>query len=150
MACRFISIMFAKGEFKKIRSYMDSMEHQREMLIAHSRDVIRLSKQRIYALHRDDFKQGEALVKAITAAKNQLDKVYSTSADTDMGGVAYQEFAEALCYHGFLVKNKLPGAGTLKIPIENYLGGLSDLTGELTRKAVLDATKKNFKRVVII
>ena len=142
--------MFTKGEFQKIRKHMHAQEERREQLIRHSRDVIQLSKQLIYALHRDDSKKAGALLKTITAAKKQLDKHSGTRLDTDMDRVAFQEYVEAACYYGFLADGKLPTVRALGVLPEDYLAGLSDLTGELTRKAVMVAIEKKFDQVATI
>ena len=58
---------------------------------------------------------------------------------------ACQEYAEAIFYYDYVKDEKIPTPKELKINHEDYLMGLCDLTGELTRRAVRLATKKKSK-----
>ena len=49
-------------EFKEIAKHLEQFEEKREQQIAKSREVIKLSKQIIYAVHRNDVKDAEAHV----------------------------------------------------------------------------------------
>ena len=46
-----------------------------------------------------------------------------------------QEYVEAVCFYEVIKSNKLPTQAELKVSAPDYLAGLSDLTGELMRKA---------------
>ena len=61
-----------------------------------------------------------------------------------------QEYCEAACFYGFIKNKKIPTSHELKLDPFNYLSGLSDLTGELGRKAVIEATAKKTKEVETI
>ncbi|MEW6063122.1 MAG: hypothetical protein AB1571_02010 [Nanoarchaeota archaeon] len=130
--------------FDKIRKELKNFEKDRETLINNSRSIIQLSKRIIYAIHKGEVGKIASLIGEI---KNKIKKIPKKSYDTDMGKVALQEYAEAVCYYEFVKYNRIPSAQELKIDIEPYLLGLFDLTGELVRKAVNDVIKKKFKDV---
>lgn len=96
--------MLNKQEFAKIRTELEKEESLREEIIRLSRDIIQISKRVIYSIHRDNLKQASSYVKDIEKKKKQLDKI-NKPVDANINKTAYQEYAEALCYYGF-VKNK--------------------------------------------
>lgn len=140
--------MLDKKEFVKIRKEIADFDIKRESLIQQSREVINISKKIIYALHRNDIKSASEYARDIEKKKKSLS--VDVWLDTNMNQVAIQEYVEALCYYHFIKNNKIPTRASLKVDTESFLLGLCDLTGELTRKAVNDVIKKNFKRAVEI
>jgi predicted translin family RNA/ssDNA-binding protein len=139
--------MLDKREFGKIRKEMADSDIKRESAIQKSREIINISKKIIYALHRNDIKSAFLHVKEIEKKKKALGSV---QLDTNINQTALQEYAEALCYYHFIKNKKIPTRASLKIDNESYLMGLCDLTGELVRKAVNEAIKKNFRKAMEI
>jgi len=133
--------MLDKREFLKIGKDLRIFEEKREQVIILSREIIQLSKQIIYALHRDDINKASKIVKDIKSKVTKLPKEYF---DAGIQNVALQEYVEAVCFYEFLRNNKIPTRTLLKVDTENYLMGLCDLTGELMRKAVKAVIKKKF------
>ena len=64
--------------------------------------------------------------------------------------VAEQEFVEALCFYEFVKNKSLPTVSDLGVTSENYLLGLCDLSGELTRKAINASIKENYNETLAI
>lgn len=139
--------MIDKKEFSEIRKELESNDTKREQLIRDSRDIIRISKRIIYAILRDDFSKAEKLAKTI---KSKVGKLPSDDYGTGAKRVALQEYAEAITLLGFAKSGKIPSRKALGIDSENYLAGLSDLTGELVRMAVNKAIKKDYDAVLRI
>ena len=142
--------MINKKDFEKLIAEVASYDAQRELLIKKSRDVLKLSKQLIYSLHRNNIKEAENIAKRLQKEKNDLDKLTLDHKGMDFEGSyseALQEFAEALCYYEYIKNKKIPSNNELRVDAGAYLGGISDLTGELTRKAVLMVIAKDFKKV---
>ena len=136
--------MINKQDFKKIRENLARYDNKREELIKKARDVLKLSKQVIYSIHRKDMKEAAKLVSGVKKAKNELDKIASCDNKLFYEGSysqAMQEYVEALTYYGFIKNKKIPNWGSLKVSEEDYLKGICDLTGELSRKAVMIAHK---------
>lgn len=139
--------MLDKKEFVKIQEDLQNFEINREEVIQKSRDTIKLSKLIIYSLHRDDIKQASLIIKDI---KEKIKSLSLICYDTNINQTALQEYAEAICYFEFIKNKKIPIPKEIGIDSINYLCGLSDLTGELMRKAVNEAINNNFLQVIEI
>lgn len=125
--------MINKLEFDSIRKVIEKEEEEREKIITESREIIKLSKQIIYSLHREEIKEAEKLVQKIKKLASDLNRAHR---DTGMNKVALQEYVEAMCVYDFFKNGKLPSIDSLKVDAESYLLGLADFTGELVRIAV--------------
>lgn len=139
--------MLDKMDFLKIKSQIEKFDEERENLIKKSRDVIKLSKQIIFAVHRDDLENAEKNVKAITEEVKKLEQYTKKQIQLAFSGsykVALQEYVEALCYFNFVKNRKIPNSSELGVDAESYLMGLCDLTGELVRKAIDYAIKEKY------
>jgi len=137
--------MINKADFKKIKEKLDKYDKKREEVIKKSRDVLKASKQLIYSIHRGNMAEAKKMVVSVKKDKKDLDRIASSIDRLFYEGSyrqAMQEYAEALCYYGFIVEKKVPSINSLKISSEDYLMGISDLTGEVTRRAVTIANKK--------
>jgi predicted translin family RNA/ssDNA-binding protein len=145
--------MINKKDMEKSRKKVLDYDSEREKLIKKSRDVLKLSKQIIYAVHRDELKDASELIKKIENEKQKLEEISKHSRALIFEGsykVAMQEYAEALLYYGFIKEGRLLEREELKIRVEHYLLGLCDLPGELVRKAVFLAGKKDIDSVIKI
>lgn len=129
-------------EFEEIKKELSLFEEKREKAIATSRDIINLSKQIIYAIHRGDMKRADDLLPEIKAKVASLPE---GNTDTDMPYVARQEYVEAATYLGFIKSGCLATRKDLDVKWPEYLAGLCDLTGELVRKAVKDVIEKRYE-----
>lgn len=134
-----------KDQFKAIRDEMNEFEDKREKTIQNSRDVIKLSKQIIYSAQREDFKEINSLIKEINTKVKLLEK--NQKYDTEISSVAFQEYVEAIVFYEFVKNDKVPTYKELDVNVEEYLMGLCDLTGELSRKAVLLAIKGKVEEI---
>jgi predicted translin family RNA/ssDNA-binding protein len=144
--------MINKKDFNDIRDKLTKYDKDREALIKQARDVLKLSKQLIYSVHRKNIKEAEELVSKVKNEKSKLDKIASMGKRLIYEGSysdACQEYVEALCYYGFIKNKKIPTSTDLKVNEGDYLMGICDFTGELTRKAVTIAHKDD-KEVIKI
>jgi translin len=133
--------------FTKLQNEIKVYDAKREDLIKQSRVVLKLSKQIIYAVHRDELKQAAAMIKQINEDKKILDKISKHSNKMESEGsykVAIQEYVEAVLYYEFVKNGKLVD---LNVAPEHYVLGLADLPGELVRKAVFLAGKGEVDKV---
>jgi len=136
--------------FARLRKEIQDYDSERENLIKKSRDVLKLSKQIIYSVHRDDIAEAEKLVKQIESEKKKLDEIARHSKKMSCEGsykVAIQEYAEAVLYLNFIKTGKLIELNT---DTEHFILGLTDLPGELVRKAVFLAGKGEVEKVIKI
>ncbi|MBW2967518.1 hypothetical protein KY362_03455 [Candidatus Woesearchaeota archaeon] len=130
--------MLDKKDLDSIRKSIDLYDKQRDVQIKASREVVKLSKQVIYAVHRDDMKSAS---KSLTEMKNGFAALKAAAKHPKLmtsGSykVAVQEFVEALSFFELSNGRHVPPNTKLKLDPEYYLMGLIDLTGELVRKAI--------------
>lgn len=133
--------------FNKIQKEIKKYDTEREKLIKKSRDVLKLSKQIIYAVHRDELANASKLVKKIKEEKKKLDRIAKHSHKMNYEGsfkIAVQEYVEAVLYYEFVKNGKLVD---MNVSAEHFVLGLADLPGELVRKAVFLAGKGKVKEV---
>ncbi len=139
--------MLDKSRFKEMLKSFNEADSQRELLIKKSRDVLKLSKQLIYSLHRQDSASAKSISSEITKSFGELCRIAEKSPELKYSGsfkISAQEYVEAMCYYGFVTAGKIPSDKDLGVDYGFYLLGLCDLTGELVRKAINDAIKGNF------
>jgi len=143
--------MLDQKSFKEIEAYMKEEDAQREIIIATSRIILKNSKSAIYSLHRKELDQAKKLLdeskKLIITLKKVVDKHPTLKGSMDN---ALEEYCEACCFYGFIKDKKLPTYKKLDLDPYIYLAGLSDLTGELGRRSVLEAIAKNKNEVKAI
>jgi len=138
------------ANFEKIRQDIQAYDTKREELIKKSRDVLKLSKRLIYAVHRDEMEDAAKLQQDIEREKQALVEI--TKHDTKLlyeGSykVAIQEYVEAMLYFFFVKDGELIDLDVTSI---HYILGLADLPGELNRRAVYLAGKGKVDEVVKI
>ncbi len=136
--------MLNTKEFQEMKKDILDFDTHRELLIKKSRDVLKLSKQIIYAVHRSDMKAAEKLVKTIQKELTNLNQYIKKKPKMYHEGsyrVAIQEYVEALLFYGYVQENKIYTKKELGVDTDYYLLGLTDISGELVRKAILDATQ---------
>ncbi|MEA2037747.1 MAG: hypothetical protein U9O94_09635 [Nanoarchaeota archaeon] len=141
--------MIDKTNFNKVKKEMQNYDKQRELVVRKSRDIIRLSKELIYSIHRNDMRNAQRLKKDIDKELERLNKLAKNRKLQSEGSVkvAIMEYIEAIAYLKFVKNKKIPTFNKNYIDIDYYLMGLCDLTGELTRRAVNSAIKEDYKGV---
>ncbi|MBD3249874.1 hypothetical protein GF336_07545 [Candidatus Woesearchaeota archaeon] len=145
--------MLDKKDFNEMKKEFDEYDDVREKVIKKSRDILKLSKQIIYSVHRDEIDECEKLINTIRKEKKQVEKLIDGNSKLENQGayrVAIGEYVEALLYYHFIKDGRIVKHDDLDVNTEHYLFGLIDLTGELGRKAVQLAGKDSFDEVVKI
>lgn len=120
----------SEADFEAIRGEMTREDEQRENLIKRSREVLKLAKNSIYALHRNDVgKATEMVAAAKEMAKRDLIPLAAGSPQLRHGALsgALEELAEACIFSTFLAEGRIPTAGELDWATkEEYLGGIME------------------------
>ena len=122
-------------------------DKSREELIKKSRDVLKMSKLIIYAVHKEEINKADKLRKDIQKEKQALDKITKKAKGLEFEGsykAAVSEYVEAILYLDFTKTGKLT---KINCNPTHYLLGLADLPGELVRRAVFQASKGNSQEV---
>ncbi len=133
--------------FKQLQKSIKEYDAERENLIKQSRVVLKLSKQLIYSVHRDNLSQATTLLKKIKTEKKNLDSIASKKKKLEFEGsykIAIQEYVEAILYYNFVKNGKLV---TTNVHPIHFVLGLADLPGELVRRAVFLAGKGETTKV---
>lgn len=139
-----------KKFFKKILADYQKYNEMREIVIRNSRQVLKLSKQAIFNLHRDEIKQASEDLNQAEKILIDLSKLFTKEKKLNYEGSykeGVEEYIEAQLFYGFVVNNKVEVKSTLKFSFDDYLGGISDLTGEMLRKAIQLATKGEYQKL---
>ena len=142
--------MINKKDFTDIRKQMEAFEAKREELINKSRIIQKSSKLAIYSVHRGDMKDAEKLLNEVEKDISYIKHSISTMPKLDFLGsytASIQEYCEAKCYYCYVTEKRIPSWKELSVDVEDYLSGLSDLTGELTRRAVVCVINNNNREV---
>ena len=139
-----------KADLQRIKKNMKDFDEKREVIIRISRDILKISKQAIYSVHRGDLKKAGQLVKEAEKNIANVRKAIKKTPELSKVGAfsaAMQEYVEAVCYLGYVKDSKIPSAKKLNAGDEDYLLGLCDLTGELGRRAVISVVNNDFSEI---
>lgn len=131
---------------KKYTAYVDG----RNDIIVQSRDILKLSKQAIFACHRNELDVADKSLKEAFVIMSYLLKKIAKNQDLSGEGsflAALEEYAEARLFFVYLTTEKVGALQEVELPYDTYIGALSDFTGELTRKAVWYATRRDVVNV---
>jgi predicted translin family RNA/ssDNA-binding protein len=142
--------MIEGRDFQNIRSQMVRFDREREIIIKSSRDLLKSAKQSIYLVHRNELSEADKTLRQVEALNAKIRKSISKNPKLDMIGAysaAMQEYVEGRCYLAFVKTGKLLSSANLGVDTEDYLLGLCDLTGELSRRAVACVIRKEFAEV---
>src|SRR4030042_307978 len=142
--------MLDKKFFAKLKKEYDSYDVNRRIIIRHSNDILKLAKMAIFALHRDNMAEAEKCFQEADKLFQYLGTKIKIEKGLDYEGAylaAMEEYVEAKLFYQYLKTGKISAIPGLKIDCDSYLGGLSDFTGELVRKAVYLATRHRYDEV---
>ena len=144
--------MIDKKFFSKLQKDYNSYDVGRRIIIKHSNDVLKFSKQAIFAIHREDMKQAEnSLNEAKKILKYLQSKIKNEKALQYEGSylAGIEEFVEAELFFQFIKTGKIFEIKDQKFDAQSYLGGLCDFTGELVRRAIFLATRHRYDEVAV-
>ncbi len=144
--------MIGDKDFLKLKEDFELFEQQREELVKKSRDVLRYSKHAIFLVHNNELKEAKNNLQKAERIISETKKVKCSPKLDSIGAMsaAMQEYVEAKCYLNYVEKRKIPSKSSLKVQIDDYLLGLCDLTGELSRRSVVLVINNNLKEVYVI
>ncbi|CAN8074956.1 unnamed protein product [Agarophyton chilense] len=156
-----------KDIFSEYRTKLDEQHDRRERLIKASRDITRESKRAINAVHRITPSSREKDIKRISQSLLRVRDVMATRVANEVDENNYyrfhraftfgmQEYVEARTFLYYIVHHALMSpeqiekeikdtcgkkeTSALSLDLSDYILGVADLTGELMRQGVSDAT----------
>jgi len=141
--------MLDKKFISSLKENYSEKNSQRRQIISASNIILNNSKKAIFAIHRNEI--GVAEEKLIENEKSikKLNENFGSNRATEEGAfmAALEEYVEAKLFFNFVITGKIGKIKEIKIPLESYLGGICDFTGELVRRAVNESIDKNFIEV---
>eukprot|EP00980_Cylindrotheca_fusiformis_P009797 scaffold2156_cov115-Cylindrotheca_fusiformis.AAC.22 len=145
------SSLLPLDELNALHQRMMEKDEIREQLIKKCRDGQKLAKQAIYALHRGEDassliqKCEECIVRDLQPLVAQSPQLRHGSSYSNV----LEEYAEAKLFQAWLQDGKALGYTNFPhVDSQEYLGGLCDLTGEIGRYAVKQATVRDKASVI--
>jgi predicted translin family RNA/ssDNA-binding protein len=134
--------MINSKELDQINKRLRTYDSKREILIKKSRDVLKLSKEIIFGLHRGSSVEGK-----IKLIKKEVKKLNLENEGSYR--IAVQEYVEALAFYKFINEKKLLTLKEVKVQDTLYLLGIMDVSGEIFRFAMNSAIRGDYKTPVI-
>lgn len=141
--------MINKKFIATLRNDYIEKNNQRRQIISRSNIILNNSKKAIFAIHRGDLAIAQERLSEnediITKLKKDFGEHRATEEGAFMAGL--EEYVEARLFFDFIKTGNIGKIKEVKVPLESYLGGLCDLTGELIRLATNKAIEKNFAEI---
>jgi predicted translin family RNA/ssDNA-binding protein len=146
-----------KEELEEINAEYVSDDNFREEIIKQARDILKNSKKAIYSTHRGKLEEAKKRLLLAETKIIEVQELLDKSNFENIGSfkAGLEEYVEAKFFTTYVSKRELITKKTIeeelknkvKIPNSTFLGGLSDFTGELVRRAVLLATEQEYDEV---
>lgn len=136
--------MLNKDLFEELLSSYKNYTKLRDKIIVDSRDILRNSKQVIFALHRDEIDEAENILQDTESKILDLEKLFEKEKKLKGEGSyreALEEYIEAQMFYEFLKNGKIDFKSKVTATFNDLIGGICDFTGEIVRKSVQAVTK---------
>ena len=137
-------------ELDAIRARMDTYDKQREEVIKQSRDVQKLAKQAIFSVHRGNLQESAAKLDQAKKIASTILAITDPNPTLRTGAFSnsLEEWAEgALTLEWKANKRIMTKQEMGCINTHEYIGALSDFTGEIGRLAVASASMRDLDAV---
>jgi len=141
--------MINKKFIEQLKREFDAHAGECRQIISLSNAVLHDAKKAIFSLHRDDTSEASKMLKEIEVILNNLEKKFSFLRLQEEGSyrAAAEEYVEAKIFFLVITGKKIDKIKEVNLTYESYLGGLSDLLGELARTSIKMATAGKIKEV---
>jgi predicted translin family RNA/ssDNA-binding protein len=141
--------MINKKFIQKLKKDYDKKIGERRQIISLSNIVLHDSKRVIFSLHRMDIEKASGLLENTERALSSLEKKFGHSRLVEEGAykAAAEEYVEAKMYYRIMSGQKVDKISKIELDTDSLLGGICDLTGELVRRAINQASEGNMKEV---
>jgi translin len=129
---------------EQIRKDFTTKDETREKVLPLCREVIRHASTAIRAVHRQEFKPADKLLKSARSLLREAEQAIGSYSELRHAGFfhdAQKEFTEASITLALITGNKAPAPDELEISFTAYLNGLGEAVGEL-RRYLLDSIRR--------
>src|SRR3989339_480177 len=103
--------MIDEKDFMKLKKTYDDEDIVRELIIKQSRDILKLSKQATYSVHRNELAEAYALLQQAKSIISGMKKMVTKTQSLESVGAyndAASEFAEAMAFYFFAKHQRVP------------------------------------------
>lgn len=134
---------------KKLREDYSHHDIERKKIISASNNILHDAKRAIFSVHRKDLKTAQASIADIEKRIKELQKNFGYPRLTEEGAYSagIEEYVEAKMFYLVTTGKSVDNIKGIKLSVTHYLGGISDLTGELLRQAINEAAQGNTAQV---
>ncbi|HCC23774.1 TPA: hypothetical protein DF272_06400 [Candidatus Falkowbacteria bacterium] len=142
--------MLNQNFWKKINDDQAEYDQSRRIIIGQSSKALHLAKQTIFALHRNNLDEARTKLEESEQFLKALEKDFAKNQKLRFEGswcAAVEEYVEARLFFMYVNGDEVGEITGLHIEPQEYLGGFSDFTGELLRRAVLLSAEEKFDEV---
>jgi predicted translin family RNA/ssDNA-binding protein len=142
--------VFDSVEYDEIRNRMDIADKEREKVIKEARDIQKLAKLGVYAATRENLEDARRKLDQAKVIAVSLLPVVTEHTGLRQGGYSssLEEWGEGMLLLHWVLGKRIVSKSELEIVNTNeYIGALSDFTGEIGRLAVAHASKRNVDAV---
>jgi translin len=129
---------------EQIRKSLSAKDEAREKMLPLCRDSIRYSSNAIRAIHRQEFKLAEELIRTARSILTDAEKAVQDNEELGSAGLirdTQKELAEANITLAIVTGKPLPEPDELGVDAAAYLNGLGEAVGEL-RRYLLDGMRQ--------
>ncbi|MFA5644319.1 MAG: hypothetical protein WC928_02210 [Patescibacteria group bacterium] len=122
---------------------------ERRQIISLANIVLNNSKKTIFAIHRNELDLAEKNLEDNEKIIKKINRDFGENRATKEGAfmASLEEYVEARLFFDFVKTGKIGKVKDLNVPLESYIGGICDLSGELIRRAVNETIEKNFSEI---
>jgi len=134
-----VNMMLLEDILNKIREHALKKDELRQEIQSLSRKTTRISKQAIFLAHRDRVKEAEEMLNEAKLNIDKLSEMLKSHPDLFYAGLAdpaFEEYAEAQVFLKIITGREIPSHEEINVPEESYVLGLTDVIGELRRRAL--------------
>lgn len=141
--------MLNKIFVQQLKKNYQTSTKERRMIISEANNILHDAKRVIFAVHRPDLATAQKSLTDIETRLKKLQKNFGYHRLSEEGAytAAVEEYVEAKFFFLTTSNKKIDKIAGLELSVDSYLGGLSDLTGELVRQAINAAASQNFQQV---
>lgn len=136
--------------FSKISKDLSLYQSERSQIGRTSSSILTKSKQAIFSAHEGNLKEAEENLKIAKDSLTELNKKYNKSNRLQSEGMykdCVEEYLEARLFVDILNGKNIDIQKGFNFNPEEYLGALSDMTGELVRQCVLKGNVENLNLI---
>lgn len=141
--------MINKKFIQQLKKEHDAHAGEARQIISLANAVLHDAKKAIFALHRGDQAGAGETLREVEAVIKNLENKFSFIRLQEEGAykAAAEEYVEAKMFFLVMAGKKIDKIKEVRLDYESYLGGISDLIGELVRWAIKMATGNKINEV---